>query len=351
MLAYAVILGLLAATGAIQAYYYELDEWLNPHFYITPSAGSAQHPASLIEALEAAVPEARVWYMEQRKASGRSVMLAVEPRPDETTSQLADLPYNYYYMDPVTAEIVGARNWGACCFEPENLMNFTYELHRTLMLPGLWGLYITGAVAVIWLLALLLGIGGCATSTGFSLRMKITVISLGLVMMPLAISSVAMNLNDELFRPVVNWFSPIKPTIYGEYAAMESPDFGERNLSYRDAFDRAVAIGRENDQANPPGEFFYSAIYNFYGVGYGLRDPHNMGNDWIFISADTGQILRKRTPRTGTAGEIFAAAQLPIHSGRVLGGWTQFYVFAMGLLITALCWQLGRVAIRGMLAR
>jgi uncharacterized iron-regulated membrane protein len=286
--------------------------------------------------------------MEQRKAPGRSVMFAVEPRPDAVTGEPADLPYNYYYMDPVTAEIVGARNWGACCFEPENLMNFTYELHRTLMLPGLWGLYITGAVAVIWLLASLGFVGYAAASSRFPNARKIPFIAVGVLMIPLAVSNVAMNLNDELFRPVVNWFSPIKPTIYGEYAAMESPDYGERKLTYRDAFDQATAFGREKGWSNPPGEFFYSAIYNFYGVGYGLRDPHNMGNDWIFISADNGAVLRERTPRSGTAGEVFAAAQLPIHSGRVLGGLSQFYVFVMGLLITFLCWRLGRFAVRGL---
>ncbi|SDE74056.1 PepSY-associated TM helix domain-containing protein [Kordiimonas lacus] len=346
LLTYAVLLGVLAVTGAMQAYYYELDEWLNPQFYNMPTRGGAQHPADLISALESQIPGARVWYMEQRKANGRSVMMAVEPAFNSATQTYANLPHTYYYMDPVTAEIVGGRTWGACCFEPENLMNFTYELHRTLMLPSVWGLYITGGVAIIWCLGLV------AAGAWALMRRQTThtkwMATTALMMTPLALSSVAMNLNDELFRPVVNWFSPVKPTIYGEYATKGATDLGTRAMSYRDAYDNAITLGKENGWATPPGELFYSGIYNFYGFGYGVRDPQGMGNDWAFISADDGRLLRARTPREGTAGEIFTAAQLPIHSGRILGGWSQFYVFAVGLLITYLCWRLGRYAILGL---
>lgn len=346
LLVYAVILGLLAVTGTMQAYYYELDEWLNPQFYNTPGQGEAQHPAKLIDALETQVPGALVWYMEQRKAKGRSVMMAVEPAFDTTTQTYASLPHTYYYMDPVTGEIVGARTWGACCFENANLMNFTYELHRTLMLPGVWGLYITGGAAVIWCLVIIgAGVWGLMPRQTTRIRWMAAT---AFVMAPLALSSVAMNLNDELFRPAVNWFSSVKPTIYGEYAAKDAADLGTRSLSYRDAYDLATALGDKQGWTTPPGELFYSGIYNFYGVGYGFRDPHGMGNDWAFISADDGRLLRARTPRQGTAGEIFTAAQLPIHSGRILGGWSQFYVFAVGLLITYLCWRLGRYAVHNL---
>lgn len=347
LLFYAIIMGTLSITGSIQAYYYELDEWLNPHFYHTTGRGKAQSPTSLIEKLEKSVPGGRVWYMEQPKGAGRSVMMAVEPIYNTATKTYAELPHTYYYMDPVSAEIVGARTWGACCFEPENLMNFTYELHRTLLLPGKWGLYITGGAAIAWFLACIAaGTGGLQRF----LRMSYGKASLiGVAMMPIAVSSIALNLSDEVFRPVVNWFSPVKPTLYGEYAAKNQTDFGARILSYDDAYKRGSDIALEKGWNVPVGELFYSHIYNFYGLGYGLRDPKNMGNNWIFISGDKAEIIRERFPLVGTNGEIFAAAQLPIHSGRILGGWSQFYVFLIGLITFWLCCLTGRFALTRLL--
>lgn len=349
---FSIILGLLGLTGSLQAYYYELDEWLNPQFYNTSIAGTPRHPADLIDILETRVPGARVWYMEQPKAVGRSVMMAVEPIYDAQTKTYAALPYNYYYMDPVTTEVVGARTWGACCFEPENLMNFTYELHRTLMLPGAWGLYITGAGAILWSF-------GCLYILVHALfkRRPIAALRTGVrasaflavCMLPVAISGVALNLSNEVFRPVVSFFSPVKPTIYGEYAAKNTTDFGPRTLSYRDAYDRGIKIGKANGWRAPVGEFFYSDLYNFYGLGYGLRDPKSMGNIWVFISAVDGSIIRTRSPYEGTNGEIFTEAQLPLHSGRINGSISQFYIFLIGLIVTWLSWRLGRTCTRKLL--
>ena len=53
---------------------------------------------------------------------------------------------NMFYLDPHSGEIVGEKYWGRCCFEPENLLNYLYEMHHSLT-DGTWGGYLMGGVA------------------------------------------------------------------------------------------------------------------------------------------------------------------------------------------------------------
>ena len=352
IVAASLLLALLGLTGSIQAFYYEIDEWLNPYFYQTSAVGDPKHPAELIDTLEAAVPEAMVWYLEMRKGPGRSVMVGVEPRRNPTTGAYPKLDKDYYYMDPVSGEVIGGRYWGACCFSAENFVNFTYELHRTLTLPGVWGLYLTGFLACLWFLS-----GGvflyqlARKRAGFPafVGVRRAQAAAFIVMIPVAFSSIELNLSEEVFKPVVSLFSTTQQSIYAEYATKDHANFGTRELSFRDAFERAGTLGPQLGETAPVGELFYSIPYNFYGMAYGVRDPKGMGNNWVYISAKDGAVIGAKRPSEGSAGDIFTAAQLALHSGRGFGIWTQLYICFVGLLLTWMSWCLGHWAYRNTL--
>ncbi|MFC3053554.1 PepSY-associated TM helix domain-containing protein [Kordiimonas pumila] len=329
---FALLLLMVSITGSMQAFYYEIDYWLNPTFYDTDSTGFAQAPADLILALETQVPEAEVWYLQVPKSTGKTVMLAASPRYNDRTGTYATLTQNYFYMDPVTGDITGARTWGACCFENDNLMNFTYELHHSLADSGETGFWVMGITACIWVLTCLALIySGISKHTlvGFSPRSALV---MGILMLPLAISSVAMNFSEEVFKPAVSALSPVKPTIYEEYAAKDQTDFGHRNLSYTGAYTIAAELGQKRGWQKPIGELFYSRSYNFYGMAFGYRDPSGMGNNWLYISGDDGSVVGEKTPASGTAGDLINYTQLPLHSGRILGIWSQIAICLAGLL-------------------
>ncbi|RBP52929.1 PepSY-associated TM helix domain-containing protein [Arenicella xantha] len=338
----ALLLVIVALTGSVQAYYYEIDEWLNPDFYQTDNNRPMLPPAEIIAQFEAQVPSAEVWYQQVAEEPGRSSMLAVSPRKPLGKQAAQKLEYNYYYVDPSNGEIIGARAWGKCCFEPENLVNYLYELHHSLTIPGARGFQLIGAVACLWLLACLSLLARALIAkkgaTWLSLSAPATII-VALVMLPFAISSIAMNFSAEIFKPITSVFSPVKPSVYEEYGSKAEQDFGDRNLSYTDAYNLATGLGAQRNWPYPIGELFYSRAYNFYGMAFGSRDPSGMGNNWLYLSGVDGRIVAIKTPAQGTAGDLFYFSQLPLHSGRLLGTASQFWVFLVGLLTAALSFK------------
>jgi uncharacterized iron-regulated membrane protein len=81
-LLFAPLLVIAGLTGAIQAFYYEIDEALNPGFYNVPVTTPALPAPELIARLEAVHPELKVWYIQSPSRPGRTAMMTTEPRGD-----------------------------------------------------------------------------------------------------------------------------------------------------------------------------------------------------------------------------------------------------------------------------
>ncbi|MSQ98375.1 MAG: PepSY domain-containing protein [Xanthomonadales bacterium] len=337
----AALLIMSGITGGLLAFYDEIDAFLNPGFYHVETGGEMLPPPALIEKLEQARPEVAVWYLQYPKNPGETAMLTAEPKPD-AAGGYPPIASNTFYLDPHSGEIVGEKYWGRCCFEPQNVLNYLYEMHHSLT-DGAWGAYLMGGVAGVLLINCLLVLFGAigvtpATDTLFLIPIKHKAVALvfALLLLPIALSSIAMNLADEVFKPLVSVFSPVKASVYEEYSKKELRDFGQRKLSYDDAYQLAQQLGRENGNPGPVAELFYSSSYNFYGMGYGYRDPDGLGNDWIYLDGADGHVVGARTPGRGTAGDQLFSLQLPIHSGRLAGLTTKILVALLGLLIAAL---------------
>lgn len=344
-IAIAVLLFMAGISGAILAFYYEVDEALNPRSYRVEPVGSMLPPPVLIERLEMARPEIQVWYLQYPNRGNETAMLTAQPKPGEN-GQYPEIQSDVFYLNPATAEIVDERYWGRCCFERSNFLNFIYELHHSLK-NGAWGGYVMGLVALALMLNCLLVIWRCCfgTHAGFGTGMSLFLIPtknkllafvLALLLLPVAISSIALNLSQEVFKPLVSVFSPVSLSIYEEYSKRTTTDFGTRVLSYNDAWRLAQQKGRENNWPGPVAELFYSSSYNFYGMAFGHRDPDGLGNNWIYLDGDDGQVVGTKTPRSGTLGDRLYFIQLPLHSGRLAGLPSKIAISFLGLLIAAL---------------
>ena len=355
-LATAVFLVLAGLTGSVLAFNHELDEWLNPQFYEATSQGERLPPGALVDAVQTAHPKLQVWYMEYPQEAGHTALLAAVPRKDPATGQPFNERNQVFYLDPVSAEHKGARSWGECCFQRENFIPFILEFHYNLTLPGNWGLLLMGGVAIAWVIDCFIALwltlprgkpfwkkwatawkvkGGHAYRLNFDLH-RAGGLWVWLLLLPIAVSSVAMNLPSQVFKPAVSLFSPIEPSVYEARGRMPADQLGTTLLSYQQAYERALQEGKRLGLTAAIGELYYSFEYNFYGAGFGQHDTDAHGKSWLFFHGTDGRLLGQEIAGQGTLGEQFYRLQLPIHGGRIIGVTGQIMIAVLGVLIAGL---------------
>ncbi|MBV4478193.1 PepSY-associated TM helix domain-containing protein [Pseudomonas botevensis] len=355
-LATAVFLLLAGITGSILAFNHELDEWLNPEFYQASAQGLRLPAGDLVDTVQAAHPKLQVWYMEYPAEAGHTALLATVPRTDPATGKPYAERNQVFYLDPVSGEQKGERYWGECCFQRQNFVPFILEFHYNLTLPGNWGLLLMGLVAIAWVIDCFIALwltlprgrpfwkkwsmawkvkGGHTYRLNFDLH-RAGGLWLWLLLLPIAISSVAMNLPSQVFKPVVSLFSPIEPSVYEARGRMPAEDLGVTQLSYQQAYERAEQEGKRLGLTAAIGELYYSFEYNFYGAGFGQHDTEAHGKSWLFFHGTDGRLLGQEIAGEGTLGEQFYRLQLPIHGGRIIGFTGQVMIAVLGVLIAGL---------------
>jgi uncharacterized iron-regulated membrane protein len=91
---------------------------------------------------------------------------------------------------------------------------------------------------------------------------------LWLFMLLLAITSVSMNLNTQIVRPVVAWFSPLSEDVF----ASRVPRALEQPIIPAISRENIVSLARQEAQQRgwslPAGGIFYSSAFGVYGVGF-----------------------------------------------------------------------------------
>ena len=357
-LAAAVALFIAGLTGAVISWDQELDAWLNPQLFNASSEGPPRPPAELAAAIEAADPRVRVTYFELAAEPGRAQGFSVQPRIDPATQRPFELDHNQVTVDPASGRIVGRRLWGEVSLSREHLLPFLYKLHYSLHIPagggiefGIWlmGLIAIGWVAdcfvALWLafpkaaawrrsLALRWRAGGHRLV--FDLHRSGAVWTWLLVLM-LAVTSVSMNLQDEVMRPVLSWFSPLAPSPF----ASRKPAPPERPIEPAFGVAEAVELGRAEARRRgwtvPAGAAFVSTRHGVWGVGFFLpgreRAGAGLGNPWLYFDSRSGALVGERVPGTGSAGDVFLQAMFPLHSGRIAGTPGRVLTSLMGVAV------------------
>lgn len=381
-LATAVFLALAGLTGSVLAFHHEIDEWLNPEFYTTRSEGAALSPVELAARAQADHPQMRIIYIESEGDADHPALAVGEPYP-APDGTLRELDYNFVYLDPVTGDTLATRYWARCCFAAEDFIPFIYEFHHTLTLPGVWGYLLMGIVAIAWTLDCFIALvltfprgqsflvraffakwkaawqvkrGGGAYRTSFDLH-RAGGLWLWLILLPVAVSSIAMNLPDHVFRPLVSLVSPVEQSVYYQRSLLPPDSFGETHLDFAAIHARGEAEAVAHNLDKPIYGLYLDTLYNYYAVGYGSHDGEPLGSPWFYFDGADGRLLRADIPGRGTAGEIFEQLQFPIHGGRIGGLAGRIVICAAGLVIFVLSvtgiviWWKKRIARRRRAAR
>ncbi|MFG1189446.1 PepSY-associated TM helix domain-containing protein [Xanthobacter flavus] len=348
----ALFLVIAGLTGSVLAFHHELDEWLNPSAYRATAVGTPLSPDALARAVEAGHPDFRVWYLSLPHEAGEAAEVAALGRIDPATGEPVPIPADTFLVDPVSGEVLAARLWGACCFSALKIMPFLYELHHNLSLPGIYGTLLMGGVALLWLVDGFIGFaltlprgrpfltkwrsaftikGGSAFRLNIDLH-RAAGLWLFVVLIALALSSVAMNLRQEVVEPVVGLFSKLTPTPFsgGPLAPLR-----ERTLSFDTVLEAGLKEARGRGWQEPAGEIFYSPHYGVFGVAFGDHDDP-MDRRWLYFDGATGAFRSASLPGVGTAGDVFIQLQFPIHSGRVFGLAGRIIIAVMGVVIAGL---------------
>lgn len=376
----AAFLFIAGVTGTIIAWDAELDALLNPHLHRVESAGPAIPAVELARRVEADHPQVRVTYLPLHTPSGSTQSVFVTPKTDPGTGEPYELGWNQLFLDPATGDEVGRREWGAAWpITRETLIPFLYEFHYNLHIPPMWGIdhwgeWLMGGIAILWTLDCFVGFyltlparrpprpgrpaaverqlargwwprwavawkiktSASAYRINFDIHRAFGLWTWGLLFM-LAFTSFSLNLWREIFYPVLSTVAEVSPRSVASpppRAANAVPAFDMVDIA-----ELAAAEGARRGWTDPVGAISFAmeaGVYNprFFGPE-GDHGP-DLGTRRLYYDSFTGTLLGDRVPGTGTAADIFAQAQFPLHSGRILGVPGRIVVSAMGLVVAAL---------------
>jgi uncharacterized iron-regulated membrane protein len=159
-LSLALFLVIAGLTGALMAFYDELEVAIAPQLHLVqpPSAHAAMlSPIELREKVQAAHPGAVINYLPLHVEPGHALKLDIR-RIDPATRRIGPWSpeVDEVFIDPYTGRILGTRLWGDISQGAINFMPFIYRLHYTL-LADKTGRYLLGIVALIWVLDTFVG--------------------------------------------------------------------------------------------------------------------------------------------------------------------------------------------------
>lgn len=349
----ALFLIVAGLTGSIMAFEDEIDAWLNPQLFRVASRGTALSPAQLATRIQQQDARLSVSFMSLVRTPGRSAQVSVSPNIDPTTGQFYTLGFNQLFVDPITGKILGTRRFGLMTFDKLNFIPFITRLHYSLFLPGSWGLWLFGVVALLWTVDCFIGLyltfpRGRPFMEKWQpawqikrRRFNFDLHRAGglwtwIVLLILAISSVSLNLYSEIFKPVVGWFSPITPTPFDQREVRNAPP--PPAFDYDQALTLARNIATIRGIEAPIGSIGYRPERGFYFVSY-----HNQSgatesglSKRLYFDDQTGEVIGERGMDKDSGGDVFAQLQYPLHSGRIIGITGRIFICAIGLMVTAL---------------
>lgn len=382
----AVFLFIAGLTGAVISWDHELDEWLNAHLYDAKTSGVPLSPYELVRRVEAADARIKVTYFPLSFEEGHNADLFVEPRVDPKTGELFSVDYNQVFIDPASGEVAGKRYWGAISLDRENILPFLYKLHYSMHVPDFWGIdrwgyWLMGIVGIVWMFDCFVGFfltlprragqaaagepgegtvaSGGARRTWWerwkpawtikrgasSYRRNLDLhrafgLWLWVALFILAFTSISMNLNNEVVRPILSMVSTLTPDAFDDLTPAPYNKPIEAKLGFAEAVDIAQGEARRRGWEEPAGSAFYGLQHGLYSISFfEPGDDHGsagMGVKMVFLDGATGALQGGRVPWEGTAADIFMQLQFPLHSGRIAGVPGRIFLSFMGLVVALL---------------
>lgn len=367
----AVFLIVAAVTGTAIAFYKELDHALNPDLY--QIIERSQPPLSndiLVEKIRQAHPQAFINVMMLDRRPGESVRVRLSPLKDSATGEPYTIAVNEIFVDPFDGRILGGRDHGAFRADRAHLMPFIYLVHYTLYLPGSWGVWLMGIVALVWMFDCFVGFyvtlppsrgpsrahvrkswwqrwrpawqikrGASATRMNFDLH-RAGGLWFWLVLFMLGLTGVYFNLKTEVFRPVLGAIASLSEETTPVLQKLPQA-FAPVKLSFDDAI--AAAQRQRTDSTEDMVLAYVGLVPDAPGI-YRVRfaDAERGDRNWhfhyenMFIDGVTGALVRRVSYFEGTAGDKFILWQYPLHSGQVFGFWGRVFIGLTGIFVVML---------------
>ncbi|ARW15945.1 PepSY-associated TM helix domain-containing protein [Komagataeibacter europaeus] len=347
------VLFIAGLTGSISVFRTEIDAALNPDLFHAPAPAHPLPVSALLARLKLQRPETQVTALLYRPPAGRAIVVY----SSETVAGRTDPVENEIFLDPGTGRIQGMRPAEGCCFNRRVLMSFIYRVHYSLDL-GQAGMWVMGISAMLWSIDCVVGLFltfplhqpawrqafwrqwrktwaiGLRRSSiriTFDLHRAVS-LWLWVVLLGIAISGVALALEDEVFNPVIR---TILPTA--------SPMTDTRLPAHPVTIDQAEGLAAGFVQAHGSGERPAAVLLDpdggtamFYLFSNQGTEPSGLGSPIVTVDLKTGQVTAGDMPGRGAAGNLVMQMQLPWHSGRIAGFAGRILICLSGLSVCML---------------
>lgn len=358
----AVFLLVAGATGCIIAFEDELEAWLNPDLFVVAARLDAAgrelpmlDPFELRERAAEALPGYRISNVRLRPQPYRSVLFFLH------TDQGGKGHIDQAFVDPYTGVLLGTREYGATLFARATLIGFIYRLHYTLALPGPWGKWLFGVIAIIWTLDCFLGAWltlprgrpfWSKWGTAWKIKRNASFIRLNLdlhrafglwlwlILLVYAWSSVMLNLRQEFYRPVMSSLFRFSAPL--DAKPLPKP-LDEPALSWREA----LLVGRRAMSELAVQKQFvvhyedaltYNRAAGFYAYTANTsRDiVRDRGQTSVYFDANTGATLGARIQTGEAPGDTISRWLQSLHMAQIWGLPYQIFVSLLGLVVAML---------------
>ncbi len=363
----ALFLTVAGLTGCLLAFLSEIDATLNPHYHVDAVPGLLFDPLALREKILQRMPQAQVDTLPLHYESGEALHLWIElPVGDGSTgTETTDLVLN-----PKTGVEISRHNMDIWPITAENFMAFVYRLHYSLAL-GDFGRWLFGIAALVWTLDCF--VGGYLTfpaparskspitrrpwlarwSTSWKVKWRASSwrvnydlhragsLWVWLALLVFAWSSVALNLGDQVYRPVMRLFFEMKsPTddvkLLGERLAEPVLDWrtahgvGQQLMAAR-AQEQGFRIMREQmlSYDSQRGVFLYSVLSD-------SDVNEKWGNTTVAFNAITGEFLAISLPTGQYAGNTITEWLVALHTAHLWGLPMQILICVTGLAVAVI---------------
>jgi uncharacterized iron-regulated membrane protein len=353
----ALFLVVAGLTGSVIAFQDEFDRLLNPRLLVVEPRGEPLSPVALRELALKHAPRGEINFLNLWRKPDESAAFLISPRRDTAPPR-----FNAIYLDPYSGEFLGGRNLREAKLDREHIISFLYELHYTMALPEPWGRWLFGFVALLWTLDCFVGFyltlprrrraflrrwkpawlvkwGASPVRINFDIH-RAAALWTWVMLLVLAVSSVQLNLQREVFDPVFTAIFPVE-NVRGQFASHQRPP-GAGLLPWDEALERGRELmqirarrdGFSIEQETSLGLSAPRAIYA-YRVRSSLDIDDRYGRTMVYFSALDGSELAFEHPRLAS-GNLITRWLVMLHFGHVWGLPFRIFIFLMGIVVAAL---------------
>lgn len=373
----AVFLVAASLTGSIIAFHTEVDAWLNPELFLVSSRGMQLPLAEMAARVQDQKPEIYITSIRQPEFPGLSAVAYVRAHIDPVTGARYSIAFNQIFIDPTSGALLGQRNDKEFDFSRAQVIPFLYSFHYSLHMPGRWGVWLMGAVAILWMVDCFVGFyltlptrhrkmanrepavdrqlargwlnrwasAWKVKTTGSPYRVTFDIhrafgLWTWMLLLVLALTGASMNFYNEAARPILKMLTGLSETPYDRVIDRSGPARTKASVSIVDIADIALAEANVRGLHAQIGRITYVPSYRLYGISFYIPGDELSatagGSTSLYFDSETGALIGDQVPWGETGGDKFLNLQFPLHSGRIFGFPGRVLISIMGLVVTTL---------------